>query len=126
MDTMNRPVATPFRWEEISEDNPIPLLGRKMITGEQMLVAKVHLTKGCDVQTHSHVSEQMAVVLSGHVRWTVGAEGSPERRVVEMRSGEVMWLPSNVPHAVVALEDTDIIDILSPPGKMGVDNQGAH
>lgn len=95
-----------------------------MITGEQMLVARVHLTKGCDVHRHSHVSEQMAVVLNGHVRWTVGEE--PIQREVEMRGGEVMWLPANVPHAVVALEDTDIVDILSPPGKMGIDSQGAH
>ena len=126
MATLDRPTATPFRWDEITEDNPIPLLGRRMITGEQMLVARVHLTKGCDVHLHSHVSEQMAVVISGRVRWTLGAEGSPDRREVETSGGEVMWLPSNVPHAVIALEDTEIIDILSPPGKMGIDNQGAH
>jgi quercetin dioxygenase-like cupin family protein len=125
MDTIDRATATAFRWDEIVQDNPIPLLGRQMITGEQMLVARVHLTKGCDVHTHSHVSEQIAVVLQGHVRWTLGAEGS-EQQQVEMRGGEVMWLPANVPHAVTALEDTEIIDILSPPGKMGIDHQGGH
>ena len=126
MDTIDRATATPYRWAEVAEDNPIPLLGRRMVTGDKMLVAKVNLTKGCDVHTHHHVSEQMAVILSGHVRFTIGEEGSPERREIEMRGGEVMCLPSNVPHAVFALEDTEIIDILSPPGKMGVDHQGAH
>ena len=118
--------ATAFKWPEVQEDRPIDLLARRMITGEQMLVAKVSLTKGCDVHLHKHDSEQMAVVISGRVRWTLGAEGSPDRREVETGGGEVMWLPSNVPHGVLALEDTEIIDILSPPGKMGIDNQGAH
>lgn len=126
MATLDPPAATRFNWNDVAEDNPIELLARRMITGEQMLVARVHLKKGCNVHTHHHVSEQMAVMISGHVRWGLGKEGSPERHEVEMRGGEVMWLPANVPHSVVALEDSEIIDILSPPGKMGVDNQGAH
>lgn len=88
-----------------------------------MLVAWVNLTKGCNVATHSHESEQIAIVLSGRVRWIIGAEGSTDRYEVEMGGGEAMVLPSNVPHGVVALEDTEIIDVLSPPGAMGVDSQ---
>ncbi len=126
MDTLERPTATAFRWDDIQTDHPIALLGRQMITGEQALVAKVQLTKGCDVHTHTHISEQIAVVLSGYVRWKIGTEGTADWREVEMRGGEVMWLPANVPHGIVALEDTVIIDILSPPGKMGIDHQGAH
>ena len=118
--------ATAYRWPDVEEDFPIQLLSRKMIKGEQMLVARVHLDKGCQVKTHQHASEQMAIVISGHVRWGLGAEGSLERREVEMRGGEVMLLPSNVPHSVDALADTEIIDVLSPPGAMGVDSQGAH
>lgn len=109
------------RWADIDEDNPIPLLFRKRVSGAQMLVAKVRLKKGCQVAMHHHDSEQMAIVLSGKVRWTIGED----RRIVEVGGGEVLELPSNVPHAVEALEDTDILDILSPPGPMGVDNQRA-
>lgn len=118
--------ATAFSWPNVTEDNPIQYLRRRMIKGEQMLVAKVSLEKGCHVNTHHHESEQIAIVVSGHVRWGIGAEGSPERKEVEMRGGEVMLLPANVPHSVDALEDTEIIDVLSPPGPMGVDRQGAH
>ncbi|MEA2554578.1 MAG: hypothetical protein QOJ65_2754 [Fimbriimonadaceae bacterium] len=97
-----------------------------MITGEKMMVARVHLEKGCHVATHFHESEQIAIVVSGRVRWGLGGEGTPERREVEMRGGEVMLLPSNVPHSVDALEDTEIIDVLSPVGPMGVDSQRGH
>jgi quercetin dioxygenase-like cupin family protein len=91
--------------------------------GDQMLLARVRLEKGCEVALHRHDSEQMAVVLSGHVVWTVGAEGEPNRRQVEMRGGEVLQIPGNVWHGLTAIEDTIIIDILSPPTAMGVDSQ---
>jgi quercetin dioxygenase-like cupin family protein len=116
--------APEYRWSDIVEDHPIPLLHRKKIEGEQMLVARVRLDKGCHVEVHNHVSEQIAMIQSGHVRWTIGAEGSPDRYTREMVGGEVLHLPSNLPHCIDALEDTEIIDVLSPPGLMGVDRQG--
>ncbi len=109
------------RWEDVPLDNPIPLLHRKRVTGEKILVANVFLTKGCRVDLHHHESEQIAYVISGHVRWGIGAPGTPDRREFESRGGEVLVLPSNLPHEVEALEDTNILDMLSPPGPMGVD-----
>lgn len=118
--------AKPYRWSEVAADSPIDLLTRQLVYGDQMLLAKVRLSKGCRVNLHQHVSEQMAVVVSGHVRWTLGADGDPAQKSLEMKGGEMIHLPANVWHGVDALEDTDIIDILSPPGAMGVDRQGAH
>lgn len=112
------------RWDEIEADHPIPLLHRKLVTGEQILVAMVSLEKGCHVALHHHVSEQIAYVMSGRVRWSLGMPGTAERREFEMTGGEVLHLPSNLPHEVFALEDTTILDMLSPPGPMGVDSQG--
>jgi quercetin dioxygenase-like cupin family protein len=111
--------ATPLRWSEIAEDNPIPLLTRRSFTGEKMLVARVKLAKGCHVALHQHESEQIAMVMSGHVRWFF-ADGRPD---VEMKGGEILVLPSNVPHGLDTLEDTEVIDVLSPIGAMGVDSQ---
>jgi quercetin dioxygenase-like cupin family protein len=119
--------ATAYCWNEVDHDNPIDKLDRQRVLGEKILVANINLTKGCHVATHHHESEQIAIVVSGHVRWYLGAEDSPDRRTVDMRGGEVMVLPSNVPHSVDAIEDTHIIDVLSPPSAMGIDNQGrAH
>jgi len=112
--------ATNTNWEEISEDNPIPLLTRRMVKGEKALVARVFLKKGCQVALHHHESEQIAVHVSGEVLWRVGA---PEYREVVLRGGDVMVLPSNVPHSVEAIEDTLIFDVLTPIGPMGVDSQ---
>jgi|SRR5579862_875233 len=107
-------------WSELEEDNPIPLLFRKRVFGEKMLFAKVLLKKGCHVTPHRHPSEQMSMTVSGHLRWTLGEPGQE----VETRPGSLLHIPSNVLHSVVALEDTEVIDVLSPPGAMGVDSQG--
>ena len=63
--------------------------------------------------------------VSGRARWGLGAPESAERREFEMTSGEVLHLPSNLPHEIEALEETMILDMLAPPGPMGVDRQ-AH
>ena len=115
-----------YLWQEIEADHPIPLLHRQMVRGEQILAAMVRLEKGCKVALHQHVSEQMAYVISGRVKWGWGAPGSPEREEFEMTGGQILHLPANLPHEVEALEETMILDMLAPPGPMGVDRQGAH
>lgn len=100
------------------------MLFRKRVSGERILLAHVRLEKGCHVALHHHDNEQVAYVLSGRVRWTLGAPGSPESRTIVVEGGTVIHLPSGFPHGVDALEDTLIIDLLSPPGEMGVDRQG--
>lgn len=112
-----------YRWADLDSDSPVPLLRRQAVRGEQMLAAMVHLDKGCKVALHSHVSEQFAYVMSGRVRWGVGAPGTLERREFESSGGEIVHLPSELPHEVEALEDTQILDILAPPGPMGIDAQ---
>ena len=111
-------------WNDVPVEHLIPLLTRQAIRGEEMLVAKVKLQTGCQVKLHHHESEQTSVLISGVVKWTVGAEGSTERREILMKAGEVIVLPSNFPHGVDVIEDAEFIDILSPVGPMGVDSQG--
>ncbi len=112
--------AKEYVWSEVEQDNPIPLLFRKRVWGEWMMVARVTLKKGCTVDLHRHPSEQMSLILSGHVRWTVGEPG----REIEMKGGEMLHIPSDVQHGLVTLEDTEVIDVLSPPADMGVDSLG--
>jgi quercetin dioxygenase-like cupin family protein len=116
--------ATVYSLDQVAEDNPVPHLFRQRIMGDQMLFAHVRLEKGCHVNPHHHVSEQIAYIVTGRVKWTLGEPGTPEHREQIVEAGSVIHLPSNFPHGVDALEDTLIIDILSPPGEMGVDAQG--
>jgi quercetin dioxygenase-like cupin family protein len=111
-----------LRWSDRPTDRPIDLLERKRVIGQQAMVSRVFLKKGCDIPTHAHVNEQIAMVMSGKVRFGIGAEGSNDRREVIVGAEEVMYLPSNLPHSCYAIEDTLIFDIFSPPSQMtGID-----
>jgi quercetin dioxygenase-like cupin family protein len=116
--------ATVSRWKELPLENPIPNLDRKRILGERMMLAMVTLHPGCVVETHRHENEQFAYIISGKAVFGIGEEGSESRYEIILGEGEVLHLPSNIPHSVRPLEKTLVLDLLSPPGAMGVDSQG--
>ncbi|MCB9838254.1 MAG: cupin domain-containing protein [Phycisphaeraceae bacterium] len=112
--------AGKFPWSEQPADRPIPTLERRKVVGEKAMVARVVLDEGCVVPVHRHENEQLACVISGKLRFTVGEPG--DEREIDIAGGEVMLLPSNVPHGVVALEETVVLDVFTPVAeKMGID-----
>lgn len=119
--------ACVYNWSDRPTDSPMALLERKRVIGEQAMISRVHLRKGCYVPTHAHANEQFGVVLSGRLKFGLGAEGSPDRRYQEVGEGELIHLPANVPHSAEAVEDTIILDIFSPPSeKTGIDTRRGH
>lgn len=87
-------------------------LERRLITGDRMMLAHVYLKKGSIVPRHSHENEQITYILEGGLRFWIGAD---ESQVLEVHAGEVLHIPSGVPHKAEALEDTLDVDIFSPP-----------
>lgn len=87
-------------------------LERRLITADRMMLAHVYLEKGCIVPKHSHENEQLTYILEGALKFWIGENGEEELTV---RGGEVLVIPSNVPHKAEALEDTLDVDIFSPP-----------
>jgi len=83
-------------------------LKRKVITGERAMVAQVFIAKGGVVPEHHHESEQLTYILEGALEFEL------EGQTVVVHKGEVLHIPSNVPHKAVALEDTLDLDIFSP------------
>lgn len=114
--------ARVLRWSDLPTDQPMPLIERRRIIGSHLMISQVFLHKGFRVATHQHANEQMAWVVSGRVRFGIGAEGSGARREVTLGAGEVLHLPPGVPHSAEALEDSHVTDLFSPPSeKTGVD-----
>jgi len=101
-----------YCWEELAEEQLNDLLSRRLITGDRLMLAHVYLKKGCIVPRHAHENEQFTYILEGALRFLVGENGEQE---VVVRGGEVLHLPSNVPHEAHALEDTLDVDVFSPP-----------
>ena len=60
------------------------------------------------VPEHSHVNEQVANVERGSLLFHIDGEDQV------VRAGETLVIPPNVPHGVVALEDTVVTDVFTP------------
>lgn len=118
--------ASQHRWETMPREVLSPLLGRRLITGERMMLAHVYLKKGCLVPLHSHMNEQMTYILEGALRLWLGTEGTAEHRAYDVRAGEVLVIPPNVPHRAEALEDTLDVDIFCPPRQDWLDGSDLY
>ena len=103
--------ATWYRWDQLPREDLHEKLSRRLITGDQLMLAHVYLKKGCVVPKHSHINEQFTYILEGALRFVVGDDAQE----IVVRAGEVLHLPGNVSHEAHALEDTLDVDVFYPP-----------
>ncbi|MGA2270081.1 MAG: cupin domain-containing protein [Bryobacteraceae bacterium] len=97
-----------YTWDDLEKEVLSKGIARKIITGEKAMVAQVFLDKGAVVPEHHHESEQITYILEGALKFEI------EGREIVVARGQVLRIPSNVPHRAVALEDTLDLDIFSP------------
>ena len=116
-------MAMHYRWDDLPREELSPLIGRRLVTGERIMIAQVYLAKGAIVPQHSHDNEQWAYMLEGKLRFWLGEDGS---EVVDVSAGEVLHLPSNLPHRAEALEDTLDLDVFAPPRADWLDGSDAY
>ncbi len=103
------------RWDEVPVENVNPLFDRQLVVGDQVMVARILLKKGCVIPMHSHFNEQITHVQSGSMRFTIAGKD------ITVRPGEFLCIPPNVPHMAVVLEDTVDVDIFTPPRQDWID-----
>ena len=97
-----------FTWDTVKKEVMNEKIWRKVITGEKVMVAQISISKGGVVPTHQHESEQISYVIEGALKFEM------EGQEIMVRRGEVLHIPSNVPHRVVAMEDSLGLDVFSP------------
>ena len=111
------------RWKEVELEQVSPLLSRKLLTGQRMMLAQVFLKKGCVVPRHQHENEQYTYILEGGLRFWIGEE---EKKVIDVMAGEVLHIPSMVWHKAEALEDTLDLDVFDPPRQDWIQKTDAY
>ena len=104
--------AIHYSWDEMPTEELKPDLHRRLISTERMMLAHVYLDEGCVVPKHAHENEQLTYILEGVLRFWLGDD---ESEVVDVSAGEVLHIPSNLPHRAEALERTLDVDIFCPP-----------
>src|SRR5258708_12542435 len=97
-----------FSWDSVQLEVMSDLISRKVISGDKAMVAQVFLKKDAVVPEHHHESEQITYIIEGALKFEL------EGQEVIVRKGEVLHIPSHVPHPAVALEDALDIDIFPP------------
>jgi quercetin dioxygenase-like cupin family protein len=96
-------------WNSIPLEDLNPLLQRQFVVGQDLMVARVLLKKGCVVPEHSHHNEQITYILEGALKfWIDGKE-------IVVNAGEVLTIPPHMPHKAEALKDTVDLDVFNPP-----------
>lgn len=98
-----------IRWGAIPLEDLNPLLQRQFVVGQEIMLARVLLKKGCIVPEHSHHNEQLTYILEGALKFWI------DGRVIVVNAGEVLTIPPNMPHKAEAVEDTVDLDIFNPP-----------
>ena len=108
MGTLSAPGRSVIGWDELDLEKVTELISRKLIAGDRQMLVQVYLKRGALVPLHTHESEQMTYVLDGMLKVRVDEEE------VIVRDGEVVRIPSGVPHQTEALADTFELDLFSP------------
>lgn len=98
-----------YVWDEVELEVLTPLFERQLVVGQQVMLARLLLRKGCIVPLHSHVNEQLSMIFEGALKFWI------DGREIIVRAGEVLTIPPNMPHKAEALEDTRGIDVFDPP-----------
>jgi quercetin dioxygenase-like cupin family protein len=107
--TAKPPEMKHLAWKKVEVEALTPQFHRQLIVGQEIMLARIQLKKGCVVPLHSHVNEQVSSIFKGALKfWIDGKE-------IVVGPGEVLTIPPNMPHKAEALEDTLAIDIFNPP-----------
>jgi quercetin dioxygenase-like cupin family protein len=97
-----------FSWETVKKEVLNEKLARKVVSGEKITMAQIFLAKDGVVPLHQHESEQISTGVTGAMKFEI------EGKEIVLRAGDVLLIPSNVPHRVTALEDSQALDVFSP------------
>jgi quercetin dioxygenase-like cupin family protein len=97
-----------YDWNQVPEERLNPLVTRRVIHTAAMTVARLHIAKGAVVPAHSHVNEQLAMVEKGALKFDLDGQE------ILVSAGQVLAIPSGIPHGVEAMEDTVVMDLFTP------------
>jgi quercetin dioxygenase-like cupin family protein len=98
-------------WDEVELETVKPHMQRRIVTGERLTVARIYFKDGFLVPLHSHEQEQVTQVTSGTMRFKLGAN---REETIDVGPGEIIVIPSNLPHEALCIGDVEETDTWSP------------
>ena len=86
--------------------------------GAALTLGYVEIKAGSKLPEHHHVHEQVTQVIAGQMRFWFGAD---KEQVMDLYPGDVIVIPSNLPHEASMIGDVEEIDTWSPPRQDWID-----
>ena len=81
-------------WDDIPTEEVTPMMKRKIVAGEKMMIARMQFRDGFRVPLHSHENEQITQCVSGTMRFWFGENKEQE---MELHAGEMVVIPAHLP-----------------------------
>jgi quercetin dioxygenase-like cupin family protein len=112
-----------INWAAVPVEQVNASMQRQIITGEKLMVARMRFQDGFVVPLHYHVHEQVTQVVSGQIRFWFGED---KAQVMDLFAGDVVVIPSNVPHEALMIGEVEEIDTWAPPRQDWLDGSDAY
>ena len=107
-------------WQEMEKERMTDLIYRQTVHGENGTLARIALAPGAVVARHFHANEQYSAILSGSMRFVF------DDREIVVKGGEMIFIPANVPHSAVALEESVNLEFFAPRREDWIRNDDAY
>ena len=105
-------MITKLNWASVPNEIVNPSMSRQIVHGEKLMIARMKFKDGFVVPLHHHVHEQVTQVLSGKMRiWF----GDNKEQTLDLFPGDVVVIPSNLPHEAQMIGEVEEIDTWAPP-----------
>jgi len=92
----------------VTEEQISDKIARRVISGNQGTLVYWRMKAGAQATAHQHPQEQFVWVISGSIRFRIGAEA------LTVEPGDIAVIPGGVEHEAFFPEDTEVIDFFAP------------
>ncbi|HAV23024.1 MAG: cupin [Ignavibacteria bacterium RIFCSPLOWO2_02_FULL_55_14] len=93
-----------IKWENVGEGVQRRILGYD----DQLMMIAVQFQKGSIGYVHKHPHRQVTYIESGSFEVKIGKDTQT------LRKGDCYFIPPNIEHGVVALEESSLVDVFTP------------
>ena len=112
-----------LNWNSVPAEIVNPSMSRQIISGDKLMIARIKFKDGFVVPLHSHMHEQITQVVSGKMRFWFGEN---KEHTMELEPGDVVVIPSNLPHEALMIGEVEEVDTWAPPRQDWLDKTDAY
>ena len=116
-------MVTRQNWDSVPVEIVNDFMTRQIVSGEKVMTARIKFKDGFTVPLHFHHHEQLTQVISGKMRFWFGEN---KDQTMDLVPGDVIVIPSNLPHEALMIGDVEEIDTWAPPRQDWLDKTDGY